>query len=469
MRMTPVQTGMQPRGGGRMTSEPVELARAAAEPPGAAAVADAEAAAFRRASPLIWALMAVFALNIVDRQMIGLLGHLLSKDLHLSDSQIGLLGGLGFAAAYAAASIPWGWIADLPKIGRMAALSAALAIWSAATAAGAGAQNFMHILLARMGVAAGEAGCLPAAHALIAEAVPRARLARAMAIFGLGVPIGAFVGKAGGGLLSDMFGWRSAFFMVGAPGVILAVVLLIVFRNPPRLTIRPAQKPTVRKALAEIFRSQTIIYNMLGNVFTSALSAMIGFWGMFHFQRNLGLTAGETGWWLGLQAGGTGIVGVILGGWIADKLAQQRPAHYMSPAVVGQLIAPVMLVFAWWTDLWWLALLLTIFPTMCDNLAYAGPAAATQRLLTSDVRATAGSIIGLVVTLAGPGLGLTLFGVVSDMVRDHLPPGANPYESVRYVLMGSAFLFVLPAWFFWMAGRKIEGDLARFEAAEAQA
>jgi len=423
----------------------------------------ADAARDRRAWAMVWALMVVLALNVVDRQMIGLLGQPLSKDLGLSDSQLGVLGGIAFAGSYALASLPWGWLADRPGVGRMTALSAALAIWSTATALCGAAQNFGHILLGRMGVAAGEAGCMPAAQALIAEAIPPAKLARAMAIFGLGIPLGAFVGRAGGGLLTDLFGWRSAFLLVGAPGILLAVVLLVVFKNPVRLTVRPASKPSLRKALTEVVRSRAIIYSAVANIFTSAIAAIIAFWGMVHFQRNLGLSAGQAGLWYGIQAGATGVIGVLLGGWIADKLAQHRPRHYMTPGLWGQLIAPLLLVAAWWSDLWWVALLLTTLPVMGDNLAYAGSAAATQRLLTSDVRASATSIIALVVTLAGPGAGLTLFGVVSDLIRVNLPAGTPPSESVRYTLMGAGLLAFIPAFFFWLAGREMEKDLARIE------
>jgi MFS family permease len=449
-----------------VTSRDVELPKGGVADVSRAADTTPDPASTRRAWTMVWALMVVLTLNIVDRQMIGLLGQPLSEDLGLSDSQLGILGGIGFAGVYALASVPWGWLADRPKVGRMAALSAALAIWSTATAVCGAAQNFTQILLGRMGVAAGEAGCMPAAQALIAEAVPRAKLARAMAIFGLGIPLGAFAGRAGGGFLADQYGWRNAFLLVGAPGVILAVVLMLVFRKPPRLTVIQAVKPSIRKALSQIFRSRTIIYLAVANIFTGALAAIIAFWGMVHYQRNLGLTAGEAGLYYGIQAGVTGVIGILIGGWVSDKLAQQRPRHYMTPALWGQLLAPPLLLAAWGSDLWWVALLFTTLPTMGDNLAYAGSAAATQRLLTSDVRASATSINALVVTLLGPGLGLTLFGVVSDLIRDHLPPGTPAAESVRYALMGAALLSVIPAFFFWLAGRSMEVELTRFESPE---
>lgn len=414
----------------------------------------------RRSGALVWALMVVLILNIVDRQMIGLLGQPLSQDLGLNDTQLGVLGGIGFAGAFAVASVPWGWVADQPRIGRLTALSVALSIWSCATALCGLTQTFSQILLARMGVAAGEAGCMPAAQALIAETTPQARLSRAMAIFGLGIPVGAFIGRAGGGLLADHYGWRGAMLLVGAPGVVFAVFLTVVFRQTARITVPGAARISMRKAARAVIRSRAIVYSSIANIFTSALAAIIAFWGMVHFQRNLGLSAGQAGLYYGIQAGATGIIGVLLGGWISDKLAGQRPRHYMSPALWGQLISPLMLVWAWWTDQWWMALLLTILPTMGDNLAYAGSAAATQRLLPSEVRASATSMIALIVTLFGPGAGLTLFGMTSDLISHHLPAGTPPAQSVRYTLMGASMLCFIPALFYWLAGRQIEVELA---------
>jgi MFS family permease len=418
----------------------------------------------RRSWLLVWALMIVVAFNVVDRQMMSVLGASVSRDLGLSDSQLGLLGGLGFSVVYCLFGIPWGWVADRPRANRVWVISAALAIWSGATALSGAAQSFVQMLLARMGVAAGEAGCTPVAHALIAETIPRARLAFAMALFGLGIPLGAVVGRMGGGMFTDLFGWRSAFLLMGAPGVIFAILLVLVFRNVART--QPVEKghPVLRRAVAQILRSRTLIHITLGKSLDSALASTIGFWGMMHFQRNLGLSPGEAGFWLGLQAGLTGLVGIVAGGFIADYLARQRPGRYMAPAIIGMSISPPLLILAWWTDQWWIALLLIVIPTMCNDLAYGGPAAATQRLLSSDVRASATAVISTLMTLLGSGLGLTLAGVASDVVQRFLPADAPSSESVRYVLMGCAPLFLLAAFFFWRASRNIERELAEYEA-----
>ncbi|MCR5876784.1 MFS transporter [Phenylobacterium sp. J426] len=175
---------------------------------------------------LLFALLLVMILNVLDRQVINVLAEPIKQELGLTDTQLGLLTGLAFALFYNVVGIPLGRLADNARTNRVTLISASLAVWSGMTALCGAAQSFGHILLARIGVAAGEAGCVPPAHSLIADTVPLAKRARALAIFGLGVPIGALLGKAMGGVLADAFGWRSAFFIVGIPGILLAAVLL---------------------------------------------------------------------------------------------------------------------------------------------------------------------------------------------------------------------------------------------------
>ena len=415
---------------------------------------------------MAWLLMAVFTLNILDRQVVNVLGNEIGRDLKLSDSQLGLLGGLAFSAVYFVSGFPWGWLADRQRVSRVAVVSGALAMWSGMTVLCGLAQGYGHLLLARMGVAAGEAGCGPAAQSLISESVPREKLARALAIFGLGIPIGAFLGKSLGGILSDAYGWRSAFVIVGGPGLLLSVVLLLVLRDPKTAGVRVSARPSassMRQACAEILRSRTIIYTTLGGTVMGSLVAGGSFWGMMHFQRNLGLSAGEAGVLLGVQGGLTGIVGTLVGGGVADRWGAKRARHYLTPGVVGMALTPPLMVLAWWADSWWLALVFMIFPTMFDNMSYGGASAATQRLLSPNVRASAGAIIAMVGTLVGMGLGVTTFGLVSDIVRQHLPAGVPPSESVRYVLMGSALFYLVPAFLYWRASRNVERELELFD------
>ena len=420
----------------------------------------------RRAWLLIWALTIVLAINIIDRQMMTLLAFAIGKDFQLSDSQIGLLGGIVFSAAYFVFSLPWGWLADRPGANRVWVISAALALWSGMTALCGVTQSFTQLVFARMGVAAGEAGCTAPSKALIADVVPTKRLAWAMSIFGLGMPLGVLVGRPMGGYLADNLGWRAAFLFVGLPGIACAVWLAFVFRKfglNHRATAVDISKSALRTAMHQIMRSRTLIYITLGDIVMGALAMSAAFWGMMHFQRNLGMTAFAAGLWLGLLAGLSGIAGNLIGGWAADRFAARSAAHYMTPAILGMVIAAPLMFVAWASGTWWLAMLLLFLPYMADNLSVGGLSAAGQRLLSPSVRATATSMLGMVTMLLGPGLGVTLFGLASDMVHRHL--SVTMQASLRYSLMGSALLYLVPALLYWLASRHIDGELMRFEDA----
>lgn len=419
-----------------------------------------------RGPVLYWLLMATLTLNLLDRQVINVLGHAISEDLQLTDSQLGLLGGIAFSIVYFVFGFPWGWAADRPRTSRVWLIAGALTFWSSMTALCGFTQTYVQLLLARMGVAAGEAGCGPPAKSLITDCAPRAQLAGALAIFGLGVPIGAFLGKALGGILNDVWGWRSAFLIVGVPGVILAVLLVSVLRDPRGLGLQAEGLKPRRggygQALREILRSRTIIHGQIAATLASGLVSGGSFWGLIHFQRNLGLSAGEAGVVLGVMGGLAGLTGTLGGGWLADKLARRHARHYFTPAVVGMLASPPLLVAAFAAEAWWLALILLILPSGFDNMAYGGANAAEQQLLSPEVRASAAAILTMVSSLAGMALGVTAFGVASDLLRPLLPEGAPPSESVRWVLMGSGVLFLLPAFFYWRASRHVKADLAAF-------
>ncbi len=421
-----------------------------------------------RGSVLYWLLMATLTLNLLDRQVINVLGQAISQDLRLSDSQLGLLGGIGFSLVYFLFGFPWGWAADRPRNSRVWLIAGALAFWSSMTALCGLTQTYGQLLLARMGVAAGEAGCSPAAKSLIADCAPRARLAGALAIFGLGIPIGAFLGKSLGGVLADLWGWRSAFMIVGAPGLILAVVLVVFLKDPRTLGLGargPRPRGGYGQALREILRSRTIIHGQIAITLASSLVAGGSFWGLIHFQRNLGLSAGEAGVFLGVMGGIAGLTGTLGGGWLADRLARRRARHYFTPAMIGMLASPPLLVAAFAADAWWLALILLVLPSGFDNMAFGGANAAEQQLLSPEVRASASAILTMVTALLGMAIGVTGFGVASDLLRPLLPQGAPPSETIRWVLMGSGVAFLLPAFFYWRASRHVEAELAAFGSA----
>ena len=174
-------------------------------------------------------LTVTLVLSLVDRQVINILAEPISRALKLKDWQIGLMSGFAFAIFYTSFGFPMAWLAE--RRSRPAIIAGSLATWALFTALGGLASNFTQLLLARTGVGIGEAGCIPPAHALISDYFPPERRATALAIYHLGVPIGGLLGLTLGGVIADAYGWRAAFAIVGAPGLIVAAIAFLTLKE----------------------------------------------------------------------------------------------------------------------------------------------------------------------------------------------------------------------------------------------
>ena len=319
----------------------------------AAATVPAESAAtpVRR---MLWVLLAVYILNFLDRQIVNILAEPIARDLSLSDADIGLLTGLAFALFYTFLGIPIARYADKPTTNRIGLISVSLAIWSGMTVLCGMAQNFVQLLLARIGVGVGEAGCTPAAHSLITDRVEPAKRASAIAFYGLGIPIGSLLGLIVGGLIADAWGWRIAFMVVGVPGILLALVLPLMIKEVRHKASADAAAPAtefnVGGALKEVFGTRAFLYIAIASSFTAFLGYGKGVWALILFQRSHGLSAGETGLLLGVALGVAGIVGTWLGGYLADRFGKVDRRHMLTTPAVGMAIAAPILFLGYWVD-----------------------------------------------------------------------------------------------------------------------
>jgi MFS family permease len=409
---------------------------------------------------MLWMLLVVYILNFLDRQIVNILAEPISQELDLSDGQIGLMTGLAFALFYTVLGVPIARYADQPQSNRVTIISVSLAMWSAMTALCGLSQNFVQLLLARVGVGVGEAGCTPAAMSLITDAVPAQKRSSAIAFYGLGVPIGGLLGMVIGGILFDAYGWRIAFLGVGLPGIALALLLPFLLKElravgPSRSIIAETQpKLPFGTAMREMAQSPTFLYLMGGAAITAFLSYGKTTWAIILFQRTHGLTPGQTGLYLGLTVGLAGVAGTWLGGWVADHYgARDRRWIIFGPAL-AMLLATPLLFAAYDADDWRWALALLILPTIFNTMYYGPTYGAVQGLVRPEARATASSMMLLAQNLIGLGLGPLLFGLLSDAFR----PIAGT-ESVRWVLYGAAWLGLFPALLFWLAGRGMARDL----------
>lgn len=407
---------------------------------------------------LLWTLLIVYILNFLDRQIVNILAEEISRDLKLSDTQIGLMTGLAFAVFYTFLGIPIARYADRPRSNRVMLITWSMALWSAMTAACGLAQNFVQLLLARIGVGVGEAGCTPAAHSIISDAVPREKRSSAIAFYGLGIPIGGLLGMVIGGTLNDVYGWRNAFLAVSIPGIVFAALLPFLLRDPGRQLSASAGQDAPQQpfmvALREIASSRGFVLVLLGASFTAFLSYGKGVWVVILFQRDFGLSASETGLWLGIVAGLAGMLGIWAGGYLADRFGAADKRHILTGPAVGMTIAAPLLFAAYWVDDWRWALALLVAPTVLNYFYYGPSYALAQQLVRPEQRAVATSLVVFGQNLIGLGLGPLFFGMLSDAFK----PLAG-VESVRWVLYGAAWLGLIPAFFFWRASLRLAEEL----------
>jgi len=408
----------------------------------------------------MWMLLVVYILNFLDRQIVNILAEPISRDLGLSDTELGLLTGLAFALFYAILGVPIARYADRPRTDRVGLISVSLALWSAMTALCGLAQNFVQLLLARVGVGVGEAGCTPAAHSLISDTVPREKRASAIAFYGLGIPIGGLMGMVIGGQLADLLGWRQAFLIVGLPGVVVALLFWWAVREPRRHGVATARTSaagaTFAEAWAEIRASKAFLPLTVASATVAFLSYGKGVWATVFFIRTHGLSPGEVGLWLGIIAGVAGILGTWLGGWLADRYGRRDPKHYLTGPAISMIAAAPLLYLGYGAEDWRVALALIFLPTIANSLYYGPAYACAQGLVSPRARAVAASLIVFAQNLIGLGLGPLFFGMLSDYFR----PVAGA-DSVRWVLYGAAFLGLVPAWFFWRASRHLAAEMRR--------
>ncbi|MBU6251832.1 MAG: MFS transporter [Alphaproteobacteria bacterium] len=404
---------------------------------------------------LMWTLLIVYILNFLDRQIVNILAEEISRDLNLSDAQIGLMTGLAFALFYTFLGIPIARYVDQPKTNRAQVISISLGVWSLMTAACGLAHNFIQLLLARIGVGVGEAGCTPAAHSLITDAVPPEKRASAMAFYGMGIPIGGLIGMVIGGTLNDLFGWRNAFLAVSIPGILFAVLLPFLLRDPGRhqLAAKAAPQQKFSTVLRDILTNKSYVLVLLGASFTAFLSYGKGVWVVILFQRDFGLSAGQTGLWLGVITGLAGTFGTWGGGYLADRFGRADKRHILTAPALGMTLAAPLLFAAYVMQDWQLCLALLIIPTTLNYFYYGPSYALAQQLVRPDQRAVATSLVIFGQNLIGLGLGPLFFGILSDAFK----PMAGA-ESVRWVLYGAAWLGLLPAFFFWRASKRLTQD-----------
>jgi len=366
----------------------------------------------------LFLLTAIYIFNFADRQIVAILAEPIKRDLGLSDTQLGLVSGVVFSLFYSTFGIPVGWLAD--RTNRVRLIAAACAAWSVCSAAGGLATNFLQLALARIGVGIGEAGGSPPSLSLIGDLFPPAARARAIAVFSLAIAVGpAFASGLGGGLAAH-YGWRVALTAVAAPGVILAVMLLIMVREPVRPPV-PAGRRSGERPLAVIgsfLRDPALARTAV----TTGMSAFVAYgvssWTPAMLIRTKGMDLTDIALHFTIAAGVMTSLGILTSGWIIDRWAVRNPRVYALLPGTAFLIAPFFLAGALVADTWQLSLLLLCVPMLLNSVWLSPALALVQAVVPPERRAASSAILLFALNLIGLGGGPLYVGMISDAARD---------------------------------------------------
>lgn len=418
----------------------------------------------------------ILLFNYVDRVALGILLQAIKVDFDLSDTQLGLLGGIAFALFYSIMGLPIARWADAGN--RVTIIALACVLWSAAVALSGLASSFVQLLLIRVVVGVGEAGCVPPAFSLMADYFNRAERPRAVAIYGLGGVFALFIGFFFGGWLNDHYGWRITFVALGIPGVLLGLLAWLTLREPrrersaasrgkavqldvqltqPESSISPPTAVTVCATLWTNVTFRRLLLCLSGLLFFN-----VGFssWMPAFFIRTHGFTSEQVGTWLAIAAGSGGLLGAYAGGELAARYAANNESLQLKSAAVTLCLAGVATLFACVTSNAYIAL--ALFGVYnCGLYAISGPMMATmQTLVPERMRATAFAMAYLVANLLGMGLGPLAAGALSDLYQ-----GWAHQDSLRYALLTLAPGYFIIAWCAWRGSNSVMDDVAQILSA----
>lgn len=401
-------------------------------------------------------LLLVYIFNLIDRQILGVLAAPIKADLGLTDTQLGLLGGLAFALFYTGLGIPIAWLADRKR--RTSIITIAVTVWSIFTALCGAAHGFWQLFIARMGVGVGEAGGVAPSYSLIADYFPPKQRARALAIFSFGIPIGSALGIFFGGWIASNLHWRAAFLIIGLAGLPVALLVWTNIPEPPRGGLEEHDRATESAppflSVARYLAAKPSFWLMsFGASACSVLGFGLPFWLPSLFQRSFGLSLIEVAYFYGSILLVGGIAGIWLGGWIGDRVGRSDPGNYLLiPAISFLLAAPAYAIGLFATDLW-LAFFLFVIPQAL-GLAWTGPTInSVQHIVPPEMRATASASFLFINNLIGIGLGSVFLGFMSDQMAERLGQ-----ESLRYSILYGLLFYVLSALLFFVGSRWLKRD-----------
>jgi predicted MFS family arabinose efflux permease len=398
--------------------------------------------------------------NYVDRYLPAILLPSIRKDLDLNDSQLAFITGAAFALFYSVMCLPLGRMSD--HMNRRKVLAVCVGLWSVATTITGFAQNFLHMAIARFGVGVGEAGLNPCAQSMISDLyAQKGRRATAVAVFASGIPVGTVVAFLAGGNLDAMVGWRNAFIIVGAPGIVLALIVWFFLKEPVRGAadgfVDTGKAPSLWETIKTLWGIRVWRYMMFGTGFSGTCNVCCTVWAPSYLSRSFGMSAADIGNFTAPALGIGGFIGTMMGGILVDKLRSknQRWGAWLPMITLAMCVFPTFMVFSAKTSteaILWLTLPLVLIPTHLACFTTASQSVAPLRM-----RGTAPALSLLITAgIMGLGLGPQVIGGLSDLMRD-----TEGEESLRYALLIVApTAAALASFFFYWGSRTITQDIA---------
>jgi MFS transporter, Spinster family, sphingosine-1-phosphate transporter len=433
----------------------------------------------RYESYLLATLAIVVALNGVERMSLGLLLQNIKLDLSLSDTQLGLLTGLAFAVFFSLMGIPIARWAD--RGNRVQIISLATALWGVAMALFAAAGSFAQLLLARIGMAVGEAGCNPTALSLIADHFTRAQRARAVARFMLGTPLSALVGYFLAGWLNELYGWRMTFMLLGLPSVALAALVRFSLKDPrchtqdaTRLQASAQSKaqgsqssqapPGMKEVCATLWANKSFRHLVFYFSVTSFFGQGISQWQPAFFMRSFEMRTGELGMWMTLISGLGSFLGLYMGGELASRYATYQEGLQLRVLAILSCMLIIVKAAIYFASNQYLAFALAGL-NFVGVTASSGPILATiQTLVPERMRAVSFVVVFFFASLIGTGLGPLAAGALSDALQPVFGK-----ESLRYALLALCPGYLWAAWHLWRASKTVITDLDATQSAQPHA
>lgn len=415
-----------------------------------------------KTDPYAWYVVAVLTLvytfNFVDRQIIGIVSPAIKEELGLSDSMLGLLKGLAFAVLYTTLGVPIAWAAD--RWNRVNIIAISLTIWSAFTALSGLAANAMQLALARVGVGIGEAGGSPPSHSIISDYFPKEKRSTALSVFSLGIPFGQMLAFLAGGWVLENLGWRKAFFVVGVPGIILAIVLKLTVREP----VRGAQdNGKSAPPVAFIDGAKTLLKIpsfwglLVGATAASFTGYGVGMWAVDFYRRTYEISYQEITVPLGLLNGVAYGIGTYLGGMLTDKYGKKNKGFYALIPAIGMAVTIPVGIFQVWAPTHIIAFVWAA-PFLIGLGLYLGPTwALVQTLAPANMRAFAVAFMFFVLNLIALGLAPLWVGALSDyFASEH-----GEVAGLRFALTSLAATSLIAVIAYYWTSKKLPADWAK--------